>query len=492
MKLKMDGICKSFGSNEVLKSVGFQLGEGEICALLGENGAGKSTLMNILGGVLQPDSGDILLDGEKKTFDSPAQSLDAGIAFIHQELNLINDLPIYENMFIGRELKKKSGFLDHKRMIEQTSRVFDRMGLTLDPREMVRNLDASYKQIVEISRALLMDAKIIIMDEPTTSLTDPEIEKVFAILRQLRQQKVGIVFISHKLREVMEICDTYTVLRDGVMVASGSVKDVTTSDLARFMVGHDVRTEKLGSGAQRGEERLSLRGLTQEPHFRNIDLTAYAGEVLGVTGLLGDGRSELFSAVFGAEPMSAGEITLCGRAVRITSTRQAKRLGIAYVPRNRKENGIIKDMSILENGTIVSWPDLMRRGLLNHEKQRAEFNEEKAALHIKMGGENDSITSLSGGNQQKVVLAKWLSREPKVLILDNPTQGVDVGAKEEIYDIILKLAKEGVSVIVLSSEAQEIIRVCDRALVMYHGEIVGEVSGETMTEHEIMRLATGG
>ena len=485
MKLKMDGICKSFGSNEVLKSVGFQLGEGEICALLGENGAGKSTLMNILGGVLQPDSGDILLDGEKKTFDSPAQSLDAGIAFIHQELNLINDLPIYENMFIGRELKKKSGFLDHKRMIEQTSRVFDRMGLTLDPREMVRNLDASYKQIVEISRALLMDAKIIIMDEPTTSLTDPEIEKVFAILRQLRQQKVGIVFISHKLREVMEICDTYTVLRDGVMVASGSVKDVTTSDLARFM-------EKLGSGAQRGEERLSLRGLTQEPHFRNIDLTAYAGEVLGVTGLLGDGRSELFSAVFGAEPMSAGEIRLCGQAVRITSTRQAKRLGIAYVPRNRKENGIIKDMSILENGTIVSWPDLMRRGLLNHEKQRAEFNEEKAALHIKMGGENDSITSLSGGNQQKVVLAKWLSREPKVLILDNPTQGVDVGAKEEIYDIILKLAKEGVSVIVLSSEAQEIIRVCDRALVMYHGEIVGEVSGETMTEHEIMRLATGG
>ena len=492
MKLKMDGICKSFGSNEVLKSVGFQLGEGEICALLGENGAGKSTLMNILGGVLQPDSGDILLDGEKKTFDSPAQSLDAGIAFIHQELNLINDLPIYENMFIGRELKKKSGFLDHKRMIEQTSRVFDRMGLTLDPREMVRNLDASYKQIVEISRALLMDAKIIIMDEPTTSLTDPEIEKVFAILRQLRQQKVGIVFISHKLREVMEICDTYTVLRDGVMVASGSVKDVTTSDLARFMVGHDVRTEKLGSGAQRGEERLSLRGLTQEPHFRNIDLTAYAGEVLGVTGLLGDGRSELFSAVFGAAPMSAGEIRLCGQAVRITSTRQAKRLGIAYVPRNRKENGIIKDMSILENGTIVSWPDLMRRGLLNHEKQRAEFNEEKAALHIKMGGENDSITSLSGGNQQKVVLAKWLSREPKVLILDNPTQGVDVGAKEEIYDIILKLAKEGVSVIVLCSEAQEIIRVCDRALVMYHGEIVGEVSGETMTEHEIMRLATGG
>ena len=321
---------------------------------------------------------------------------------------------------------------------------------------------------------------------------DPEIEKVFAILRQLREQKVGIVFISHKLREVMEICDSYTVLRDGVMVASGSVKDVTTSDLARFMVGHDVRTEKLGTGAQRGEERLSLHGVTQEPYFRNVDLTAYAGEVLGVTGLLGDGRSELFSAVFGAETVSAGEIRLCGNPVRITSTWQAKQLGLAYVPRNRKENGIIKDMSILENGTIVSWRELMRHGLLDHARQRAQFEREKAALHIKMGKESDSITSLSGGNQQKVVLAKWLSCKPKVLILDNPTQGVDVGAKEEIYDIILKLAKEGVAVIVLSSEAQEVIRVCDRALVMYHGAIVGEVRGETMTEHEIMRLATGG
>ena len=368
MKLKMDGICKSFGSNEVLKSVGFQLSEGEICALLGENGAGKSTLMNILGGVLQPDSGEILLDGKKMKFDSPAQSLDAGIAFIHQELNLINDLPIYENMFIGRELKKKNGLLDHKRMIEETRRVFERMGLTLDPKEMVRNLDASYKQIVEISRALLMNAKIIIMDEPTTSLTDPEIEKVFTILRQLREQQVGIVFISHKLREVMEICDSYTVLRDGVMVASGSVKNVTTSDLARFMVGHDVRTEKLGSGAQRGEECLRLHGVTQEPYFRDVDLTAYAGEVLGVTGLLGDGRSELFSAVFGAETISEGEIRLGGKPVRITSTWQAKQLGIAYVPRNRKENGIIKDMSILENGTIVSWRELMRHGLLDQSR----------------------------------------------------------------------------------------------------------------------------
>ena len=287
-------------------------------------------------------------------------------------------------------------------------------------------------------------------------------------------------------------CTRYTVLRDGNMVSSGLVSETSVDMLARDMVGHDVRTQSLRREKKIGNVILSGKGMTLEPHFRNVSFEVHAGEVLGFTGLLGDGRSELFQTVFGAIHGASGTVEVEGKPVHIRTTGQALKAGVGYVPRNRKENGIIKDMSILENGTIVSWPDLMRRGLLNHEKQRAEFNEEKAALHIKMGGENDSITSLSGGNQQKVVLAKWLSREPKVLILDNPTQGVDVGAKEEIYDIILKLAKEGVSVIVLSSEAQEIIRVCDRALVMYHGEIVGEVSGETMTEHEIMRLATGG
>lgn len=492
MNLSMRGIVKSFGANDVLKSVDFSLREGEICALLGENGAGKSTLMNILGGVLQPDAGEILLDGKPHIFHTPGQSLDAGIAFIHQELNLINDLPIYENMFIGRELKKKSGLLDHARMIEETRRVFERMALTLDPRTMVRDLDASYKQIVEISRALLMNAQIIIMDEPTTSLTDPEIEHVFSILRTLKEQRVGIVFISHKLREVMEICDRYTVLRDGVMVSEGSVGDVTTSDLARDMVGHDVRTEPLNRDVRLGDEVLRLEGLTLEPHYRDISLSVRAGEVLGVTGLLGDGRSEIFRTVFGDLGKYNGQIYLSGKPVTIRSTPQALKLGIGYVPRNRKENGIIKDMNILENGSIVTWPRLARRGLIDRRAQREEFERQRRELHIKMEKAEDSISSLSGGNQQKVVLAKWLSANPSLLILDNPTQGVDVGAKEEIYDIILRLAGQGVAVIVLSNEAQEIIRVCDRALVMYHGGIQAEVKGESMNEHEMMRLATGG
>ena len=483
MNLSMRGIYKSFGANDVLKSVDFHLSEGEICALLGENGAGKSTLMNILGGVLQPDQGTIALDGAPVQFHNPSQSLDAGIAFIHQELNLINDLPVYENMFIGREIKKKSGLLDHKAMIARTRELFESMSLDIDPLAMVSALDASYKQIVEISRALMMKASIIIMDEPTTSLTDPEIERVFQMLRTLRQQKVGVVFISHKLREVM--------LRDGAVGAEGLVRDTSVENRARDMGGHEVGTQARTRNAQLGVEVLRLESLTLEPYYRNVSLSIHAGEVLGVTGLLGDGRSELFRTVFGDMGHYGGRILVEGKPVVIHSTPQALALGIGYLPRNRKENGIIKDMDILENGSIVIWRQLARCGLIDRRAELAAFDKQRQGLKIKMENPADPIGSLSGGNQQKVVLAKWLSAHPKLLILDNPTQGVDVGAKEEIYDIILRLADAGVAVAVLSNEAQEIIRVCDRALVMYHGDVRAQVSGDTMNEQEMMRLATG-
>ena len=491
MTLEMLGICKSFGANDVLKQVDFSLSGGEICALLGENGAGKSTLMNILGGVLPGDRGEIRLDGAPVRFQTPADSLHAGIAFIHQELSLINDLAIYENMFIGRELKTRSGLLDARAMIQKTQEVFDRLELDLDPRTMVRDLDASYKQIVEISRAMMMEASLIIMDEPTTSLTDPEIDRVFDMMRTLKSHGVGIVFISHKLKEVLAVCDRYTVLRDGNMVASGPVAEVTTEDLARFMVGHDVRTENLRQERELGGEVLRGEALGDGVHFRDVSFSVRSGEVLGVTGLLGDGRSELFQAVFGVSPYT-GRLFVEGNEVKVSNPTQAIRLGIGYVPRNRKENGIIKDMSIVENGSMVTLPRLAKWGLLDLARRDQEFDQQVQSLRIKMGKKSDLITSLSGGTQQKVVLAKWLSAHPKVLILDNPTQGVDVGAKEEIYDIILRLAGEGVAVVVLSSEAQEIIRVCDRALVMYHGAIQGEVSGADMNEQTIMHLATGG
>ena len=492
MNLSMKGIVKSFGANDVLRQVDFSLQPGEICALLGENGAGKSTLMNILGGVLQADQGQIILDGKPVAFHSPAQSLDAGIAFIHQELNLINDLPVYENMFIGREIKKFANVIDHKEELRRTRELFARMDIDIDPAALVSSLDASYKQIVEISRALMMKASIIIMDEPTTSLTDPEIERVFDMLRTLKKQNVGVIFISHKLREVMEICDSYVVLRDGVAVSHGLVAETSIASIAHDIVGHDVRTETLVQNSQIGPEVLRLENLTQEPHYRNVSLAVHAGEVLGVTGLLGDGRSELFRTVFGDGGKYEGQIYLEGQPVHMKSTRQALKLGIGYLPRNRKENAIIKDMSILDNGSIVTLDRLTKFGIISRKAQRAAFDKQRQELQIKMQDADDMIGSLSGGNQQKVVLAKWLSAEPKLLILDNPTQGVDVGAKEEIYDIILRLARQGVAVVVLSNEAQEIIRVCGRALVMYHGDVRAQVSGETMNETNMMRLATGG
>ncbi len=492
MNLSMEKIKKSFGANDVLQEVDFCLDAGEICALIGENGAGKSTLMNILGGVLPADSGQILLDGQEVHFLSPVDSLDAGIGFIHQELNLINDLTVYENMFITH-LPRKGMFLDAKLMKQKTQELFARMDLKLDPCAMVRDLDASYKQIVEICRALMQDASIIIMDEPTTSLTEPEIQRVFAIMRTLKEQKVSIIFISHKLNEVMEICDRYTVLRDGNMVASGLVCDTDPRQLAAHMVGHEVKSELIQGSIALGEEMLRLENLSDGRYFKDISLTVKAGEVLGVTGLLGDGRSELFQTVFGAMGKRyTGTVTLAGKQVHMANTHQALDAGLAYLPRNRKENAILKDMNILDNGSIVYLPHLVKGLFIDEKKQDALFQAQAEALSIKMGSPLDSITSLSGGNQQKVVLAKWLMSGPKVLILDNPTQGVDVGAKEEIYSIIHSLAKSGVAVIVLSSEAQEIIRLCDRSLVMFHGRIMGQVQGDDMNEQNIMYLATGG
>lgn len=492
MHIEMRKIEKSFGENHVLKQVSLSLKGGEILALIGENGAGKSTLMNILGGVLPMDEGGIFIDGKEITFQKPSDSLDVGIAFIHQELNLINDLPIYENMFLGRELKNKYGILDLETMERKTREVFEKIGITLNPKTMVRDLDASYKQIVEIARAILMNASIIIMDEPTTSLTEVEIERVFSMMMTLVKQNVGIIFISHKLGEVMEFCDRYIVLRDGSVVGDGLIKDTSPRELARLMVGHEVRTESLRRNLLQREEILRVEEFTCTPVFRDVSFQVHQGEILGITGLLGDGRSELFLSIFGAEPYEKGTLYLHGKPVKIKNTMDALHHGIGYLPRNRKENGIIKDMDIFDNGSIVTWPLFARRGRIDFKRQTEEFQKQVKRLHIKMGKLQDAIGSLSGGNQQKVVLSKWLTANPSLLVLDNPTQGVDVGAKEDIYDIILSLVDEDIGVVVLSSEAQEVIRVCDRVLVMYHGRIQGELTGEEINEHNIMMLATGG
>ena len=491
MSLSMIGIKKSFGANNVLRGVDFAVGDGEIRALIGENGAGKSTLMNILGGVLQPNAGEIRVDGKTVTFAEPRDSMDAGIAFIHQELNLVNDLNIYENLCLGRELKKR-GKLDRKAMIEQSREVLGQLNVELDPTAPLSSLDASYKQIVEIARALLFKARTIIMDEPTTSLTEVEIERVFNMMRTVKQSGVSMVFISHKLGEILTICDSFTVLRDGEVAQQGSVEGVTERDLARWMVGHEVRTEKLQRKMNLGKEVLRVEGLSRERAFENVSFSLRSGEILGFTGLLGDGRSELFQAVFGVTPDFTGSVYVDGKPVKFNSTTKAFMAGIGYVPRNRKENGIIKDMSVLENASVVTYSRFNRLGWIDHDTVRSNMQKHVKELSIKVDDVDLPITSLSGGNQQKVVLAKWLSAEPKVLIFDNPTQGVDVGAKEDIYDIILRLAEQGVAIVILSSEAQEIIRLCDRALVMYHGQVRGELDDSQLDEHTIMLLATGG
>ncbi|MEG6572696.1 sugar ABC transporter ATP-binding protein [[Clostridium] cellulosi] len=490
--IEMKAIEKSFYTNKVLHGVDFTLEKGSIHALLGENGTGKSTLMNILGGVISCDKGEIFIDGNKKQINSPSAAKQEGIAFIHQELTLINDLTVFENLFLGRELKKNS-HLDKKSMISQAQSILDRIEIDLDPRTMVRDLNASYKQTIEIARALMENARVIIMDEPTSSLTDVEVEHIFKIMRSLKKQGVSFVFISHKLDEVMRICDTYTVMRDGRVVANGSVDEtVNEAILAKYMVGKDISTNDFYRPRQLGDVILELKHLSRDREFSDINCQVRKGEVVGFTGLLGDGRSEVFSTVFGCNKKYQGEIYVNGKLETMHSTWKAKSKGISYLPRNRKENGIVKDLSVGENMTLSILKQLSRMMVINTKQEKSVHERYIKDLEIKVSDVNDLITSLSGGNQQKVVLAKALASNPQIVILDNPTQGVDVGAKLEIYNIIMKLAETGISFVVLSSEIQEILNVCDRIYVMYHGKIKAEYDRKDASEENIMVAATGG
>lgn len=477
--VEMRGIEKSFNENKVLKKVDFTLEEGSIHALLGENGTGKTTLMNILGGVIDRDAGEVRASRQD-------------IAFIHQELSMVNDLAVYENMFMGWEIKKGL-FLDKEAMKKRAGEILDRMKVELDVTAPVGELNASYKQVVEIARALMKNARVIIMDEPTTALTDIEIQHIFDLMKGLKRQGVSFVFISHKLNEVVEICDSYTVMRDGAVVATGVMgADVTEQKLAGCMVGKELRYDDLYKKRELGEVVLELENLSCGREFHEVNMTVRQGEILGVTGLLGDGRSELFATVYGCSDSYEGRIFVKGRERRFTSTAKAQAAGISYVPRNRKENGIIKDMSVGDNLSINILSRLSRCGLIDRRKAREGNEGYVKSLNIKVHSLNQLITSLSGGNQQKVVLGKALGAEPFLVILDNPTQGVDIGAKLEIYSIIMDLAKKGVSFVVLSSEPQEIMMLCDRSYVMFHGKVKGEFSREDFSEERIMVVATGG
>lgn len=493
MNLEMLNIEHSFGANYVLRNLDFQVGSGEIHALLGENGAGKSTLMNILGGVLQPDAGRILLNGEEVHFNSPSDSLQRGIGFVHQELSLINDLPIYLNLFLGSFHKKANGTVDHHQMRTLAREFLESLDLHLDVDTYVRDLDPSYKQILEIAREYLRDVSILILDEPTSSLNDDGISQVFRLVRTLQSRGVTTIFISHKLNEVMELCTDYTVLRDGLGIISGKVENTTANDIASAMVGRAVvQADRIIREEKTSDLILELRGFQDSRGaFEAVDLEVYREEILGVTGLQGDGRSELFQAVFGDRAIAHGTMTWEGKNILFEDTHEAKEHGIAYVPRDRKENSIAEDLSIFLNGTISILEEHRNGILLQDNVLKKIFDSMADQLHILMESPKNLMTSLSGGNQQKVVLARWLMTNPKLLILDNPTQGVDVGVKEEIYRLLERLRDEGLTIIVLSNEADEIVRLCDRTYVMFHGRIVQCLEGIDINESEIMRWATG-
>lgn len=490
--LQMSGISKTFNSSvRALKTVDLEIRPGEIHALLGENGAGKSTLMNILGGVLQSDEGEIRRNNELVTIPDSLAAEKLGIAFIHQELNLVPDLSVYENMYLGDELRTRIGTLDTRAMIEGAQRVFRKLNMNIDPSAIVRDLPATEKQVVEIAGALLQDADLIIMDEPTTSLTSHEIEAVFDVMRTLRSRGVSIIFISHKLGEVMEICDRFTVLRDGVVSGTGDVSQITEDGLVQLMVGRELADVRFLSHVDTSEALVEVTGLTSEPVYRDISFTVHKGEVVGFTGLAGDGRSEVFETIFGARRADAGTVRIKGRPATIRLPKDATRIGIGYAPKNRKENAIIKDLSIAHNVSLASLGGLCTLGVVRQREELTRVKKHVSRMSLRYGALNDPITSLSGGNQQKAVLARWLEADSDIIILDNPTQGIDVGAKAEIYEILSELASQGRAVIVLSSEFAEIARLCDRTYVMYHGSIVAELDRDRLSEETVMGFSTG-
>ncbi|MDR0519850.1 MAG: sugar ABC transporter ATP-binding protein [Clostridiales Family XIII bacterium] len=496
--LVMRDITKTFGGVPVLKDVDFAVGKGEIHALVGENGAGKSTLMNILGGVVPMDKGEIELFGEKAEFRTPAEAQARGIAFVHQELNVVNDLRVYENLFLGHEIRGALGMLNKAEMIRRTEEVFERMDVAIDPTATVRDLQATYKQVIEIAKSVLFNAKLIIMDEPTTSLTQHEVESVFRIMKNLTvQEGVTIIFISHKLKEVVDFCDSFTVLRNGEVVGTQPTRDgsgalIDQADIARMMVGRDVLNVEVYKQREEGEVVLSVKGLCVGRHVNGISFDLHRGEVLGVTGLLGDGKEELARAIFGDLRHTGGTMELNGKAINPRQPAAARKLGIGLLPSNRKENAIIKDLSVADNMSIVTLPQYRVGPHLMNSRIYGTAEEYRDKLNIKAQSLGNLIGSLSGGNQQKAVLAKWLIAKPDIILLCNPTQGVDVGAKNEIYNIIMELAAQGMGIIVTTGEAAEAVRICDRLLVMYHGDLQGELDRADFSEESIMILSTGG
>lgn len=487
--LNMSGIYKAFSGVSVLSGVELHVNVGEIHALLGENGAGKSTLMNILSGSYTADAGTVTFDGADITGSSIKQIEDAGIAFVHQELNLFNDLLAYENIFLGAEETTPWGSLKKRDMANKAAELFERLGVDIDPYALVDDLKPSEKQLLEISRALFRNAKLLILDEPTASLNTDEVEHMFQIVRGLRVKGTSFIFISHKMPEIFELCDTYTVLRNGKFIANGNISDTTPREVTNLLVGAALSDRDAYEPRELGEEMLRVEHFSGEG-FADVTFTARRGQIIGLTGLKGCGSSELMQGLFGIHHPSGGNVEVCGKKLHGGSIHEAMGAGIAMLPADRKENSVIPDMSLLENMYLSEHVLSARSFAINTKHENERFEKYGKLLNIKANSSADNINSLSGGNQQKVFLARWLNTDAQVLLLDNPTQGIDVGAKSEIYHLILDLARKGKTVIINTLEIPELREVADVCYVLYEGRVVKELAHDEINEQTVMLYST--
>lgn len=492
MQIEMRGIDKSFGGNAVLKNAGFLLEGGEIHALMGENGAGKSTLMKILTGVYTKDAGTVIVDGQEVCYKNPQEAEKAGIVFIHQELNVLFDLTVEENMFLGKEIHNRFGVCDKKAMRAQVKQILDKLGVNIAPGEVMSNLSVGQQQMIEIAKALMVDAKVIIMDEPTAALTQSETEVLFKVVKSLREKGVSIVYISHRMEEIFELCDRITILRDGSYIATKAIKDTDMNDVVKMMIGREIGERYPQRDCKIGDVMLEVQNLTCPGVFEKVSFQVRAGEVLGVSGLMGAGRTEIMQAIFGNMPHVTGKIMVDGVEVQNKSPQQAMKNGIGFITEDRKVEGLMLEESIMKNISMANLGRISKHGVLDKKAEQDLVKRGIEELHIKCFGPQHECDNLSGGNQQKVVFAKWIYTDPKVLILDEPTRGVDIGAKKEIYNIINDLAAKGVAIIMVSSELPEVLGMSDRIMVVREGMVRGVLDKEEADQENIMILATGG
>lgn len=490
--LEMQGIAKQFGGVYALQEVNFSLREGEVHALLGENGAGKSTLIKVLGGIHKADEGKIFIDGKETKIEGVKDAQDKGISIIHQEIVLVPHISVAENIFLGKEPVNKLGIKDRKRMNAEAQKMAAALGLDIDVTKEVFYLTIAQQQMVEIIKAVSFNSRIIVMDEPTSSLAEREVEHLFEIIGKLKKQGVSIIYISHKLSELFAITDRITVMRDGRYINTKVTSETTMNELISMMVGRALTEYYTRTQHSIGDAVFQVKDLNKKGSFENVSFNVRKGEIVGFAGLVGAGRSEIMKVVFGVDQLDSGEIYLDGKQVRFRNVKDAIKHGIALIPEDRKKEGLILKNSVAFNITVTV-QDKYKKGIIENKKIRnGIINKYIRAFAIKTPSVSQLTNNLSGGNQQKVVLAKWLATEPKVLILDEPTRGVDVGAKAEIYSIIDDLARKGMAVIMISSELPEIINICDRAYVVSQGRITGELNREDFSQERIMHYATGG